>query len=71
MLEDLMKVHEVIVMEHVRTMLTLLKMCRFDVSCVDQALYTCSLSGLFMGKTNLKNCILVVDHFALIRCIRY
>jgi len=63
-LEDLMKVHEVIALEHVGTMLTLMKMWRFDFSCVDQALCACSLSRLFMGKTSLKNCILVVDHFA-------
>jgi len=43
-LEDLMKVHEVIALEHVGTMLTLMKMSRFDVSRVDQVLYACSLS---------------------------
>jgi len=41
-----MKVHEVIALEHVGTMLTLMKIWRFDVSRVDQALYTFSLSGL-------------------------
>ena len=64
-----MKVLEVIALEHVGTMLTLMKMWRFDVSRVDQALYACSLSGLFMGKTSLKIVIHVVNHFALIRCI--
>jgi len=68
-LEDLMKVHEAIGLKHVGTMLTLMKMWRFDVSRVDQALYACSLSGLIMGKTSLKIVIHVVDHFALIRCI--
>jgi len=68
--EDLMKVHEAIALEHVGTMPTLMKMWRLDDSCVNQALCACSLSGLFMGKTSLKNCILVVDHFELIRCIR-
>jgi len=67
--EDLMKINEVIVLEHVGTMLTLMKMWRFDVSLVDQALCVCSLSGLFIGKTSLKNCNLDVDYFALIRCI--
>jgi len=69
-LEVLIKVLEVIALEHVGTMLTLMKIWRFDVSCVDQALYVCSLSGLFMEQTNLKIVIHVVDHFALIRCIR-
>jgi len=32
MLEDLMKTHEAIALEHVGTMLTLIKMWRFDVS---------------------------------------
>jgi len=48
MLEDLMKVLESIALKNVRTMLTLIKMWRFDVSHVDQALYACSLYGLFM-----------------------
>ena len=69
MLEDLMKVHEAIALEHVGTMLTLMKIWRFDVSRVDQALYACSLYGLFMGLTSLNIVIHVVDHFALIRCI--
>jgi len=66
-LEDL--VLEAIALEHVGTMLTMIKMWKFDVSHVDQALYLCSLSGLFMGKTSLKIVINVVDYFALIRCI--
>jgi len=65
-LEDLMKTHEVIALEHVGTMLTLMKIWRFDILRVDQALCTCSISGLFMGKTSLKIVIHVVDHFALI-----
>jgi len=65
-LEDLMKVLEVIALEHVGTMLTLMKIWRFDVSRVDQALYACSLSRLIMGKTRLRIVIPVVDHFALI-----
>jgi len=69
-LEHLMKVLEVITLEHVGTMLTLMKMWRFDVSRVDQALYACSISRLFMGKTSLKIVINVIDHFALTRCIR-
>jgi len=64
-----MKVLETIALKHVRTMLTLMKMWRCDVSCVDQALYVCSLSGLIMGKTSLKIVIHVVDYFQLIRCI--
>jgi len=36
-LEDLMKLLEAIALEHVRTMLTLMKIWRFDVSRVDQA----------------------------------
>jgi len=47
-LQDLMKVHEVLALEHVGTMLTLMNMWRFDVSRVDQALCACSLFGLFM-----------------------
>ena len=69
MLKDLMKVLEVIALEYVGTLLTLLKLWTFDVSRVDQALYTCSLFGLMMGKTSLKIVIHVVDHFSLIRCI--
>jgi len=34
-LEDLIKVLEVIALKHVGTMLTLMKIWRFDVSCVD------------------------------------
>jgi len=68
-LEDLMKVHEVIALEHVGTMLTSMKMWRFDVLRVDQTLYVCFLSGLIMGKTSLKIVFHVVDYFALIRCI--
>jgi len=64
-----MKVLEAITLEHVRTMLTLMEIWRFDVSHVDQALYVCSLSRLIMGKPSLKIVIHVVDHFALIRCI--
>jgi len=52
-LEDLMKSHEAIALEDVGTMFTLMKMWRFDVSHVDQALCVCSISGLFMGKTSL------------------
>jgi len=37
-LEYLMKVLEVIALEHIGTMLTLMKMWTFDVSCLDQAL---------------------------------
>jgi len=69
-LEDLMKVHEAIALENVGTMLTLMKLWRFGVSRVDQALCACSISELFIGKTRMKNCIHVVDHFALYRCIR-
>jgi len=46
-----------------------MKLLRFGVSRVDQVLYACSLSGLSIGKTNLKIVIHVVDHFALIRFI--
>jgi len=63
-LKYLMKVLEVISLEYVGTMLTLMKMWRFNVSHVDQALYVCSLLGLTMGKTSLKIVILVVDHYA-------
>ena len=69
MLEDLMKVLEVIALEHVGTMLTLMKYGDFMFHVFYQALYACSLSGLFMGKTSLKIVIHVVDHFALVRCI--
>jgi len=64
-----MKVLEVIGLEHVGTMLRLMKMWRLYVSRVDQALYACSLSILIMGKTNLKIVVLIVDHFVLIRRI--
>jgi len=40
-LEDLMKIHEAIALEHVGTMIKLMKMCRFGVSRVDQASYVC------------------------------
>jgi len=49
-LEDLMKVIEVNALEHVGTMLTLMKMWRFDISRVDKDLYVCSRSGLIMEK---------------------
>jgi len=68
-LEGLMKVHEVIVLEHVGTMLKLMKMRRFDVSRVDQALCACFLSRLFMKKTRLEIYVHVVDHFTMYRCI--
>jgi len=68
-LEDLMKVHEVIALKHVGTMLTLIKMWIIDVSCVDQTLCACSLSGLFMGKTSLKIVVHVVGHSTSYRCI--
>jgi len=35
-LEDVMKVLEVISLEHVGTVLTFMKMWRFDVPCVDE-----------------------------------
>jgi len=44
-LEDLMKRHEVIVLEHVGTMLKLMKMWRFGVSRVNQASWLCAISG--------------------------
>jgi len=69
--EVLIKVLEAIALEHVGTMHTLMKMWRFGVSRVDQALCECSLFGLFIGKTSLKIVIHLVDHFALIRCIRF
>jgi len=40
-LEDLMKIYEVIALEHVGTMIKLMKMWRFDVSRVDQASCVC------------------------------
>jgi len=64
-----MKVLGVIALEHVGTMLTLMKIWRSNVSRVDQALCVCSPSGLIMGKSSLKIVVHVVDHFALIRCI--
>jgi len=51
MFEYLMKIHEVIALKHIETMLTLMKMLRFDVSRVDQALYAYSLSKSFIRKT--------------------
>jgi len=60
-----MKVLETIALEHVGTMLTLMKIWRFDVSRVDQALYACSPSGLIMGKTSLKIVIYNIDHFCI------
>ena len=36
-----MKIHEAIALEHVGTMIKLMKMCRFGVSRVDQASYVC------------------------------
>jgi len=45
-----------------------MKIWRFDVSRVNQALYVCSLSGLIIGKTSLKIVIHVVDQFVLIKC---
>jgi len=68
-LEDLMKVLKAIALEHFGTMFSLMKIWRLDVSRVDQALYACSLSRSFMGKTSLKIVFHVVDHFALVRCI--
>jgi len=68
-LKDLMQVLEAIALEHVGTMVTLMKMLRFDVSHADQALYACSVSRLIMGKTSLKIVIHVLDHFSLIICI--
>jgi len=50
-------------------MLTLMKIWRFDVTRVDQALYACPLSGSIMEKTSLKIVIHFVNHLALIRCI--
>jgi len=44
--EDLIKVLEAIVLEHVGTIFILMKIWRFDVSHVDQALYACSLFRL-------------------------
>jgi len=64
-----MKVLEAIALKHIGTLLTLMKMWRFDVSRVDQALYTCSPSRLIMGNTSLKIVIHIVDHFVFIRCI--
>ena len=49
--------------------LTLMKIWRFDVTHVDQVLYARPLSGLIMGKTNLKIVIHFVHHLALIKCI--
>jgi len=65
-----MKIHEAIALEHVATMLKLVNMWRFDVSCVDQALCACSLSGLVVKKTSLKIGVQIVDHLALYICIR-
>ena len=50
-------------------MLVLMKIWRFDVTQVDQALYTRPLSGSIIGKTSLKIVIHIVDHLVLIKCI--